>query len=329
MTGPVKTLLWVRTLPACPTSQCWHAGSAGIQVWGAMEVWGLGAMEVRVPRFGARWKRAYPEVQRPKGCLAIYTKAYDGTPKQVARQPRYDSVPAPYPRSSLLHSAFNRLTHPEYATGTLLAFYRGEQDELSKEMMEEIRMATNAISIQSDASVTTALAGDRMSGFEELYKRFYRRVYSVCLRMTGNVAEAEDLTQEVFIQLHRKLGSFRGEAAFTTWLHRLTVNQVLMHFRKRSVRSELTTEDGELPDSVDPNTINPETMPIVDRIALETAISQLPPGYRTVFVLHDVEGYEHEEIAKILGCSAGTSKSQLHKARFKLRRLLKQRAQAA
>jgi len=190
-------------------------------------------------------------------------------------------------------------------------------------------MATNAMAMQSDASVNTALAGDRMSGFEELYKRFYRRVYSVCLRMTGNVAEAEDLTQEVFIQLHRKLGSFRGEAAFTTWLHRLTVNQVLMHFRKRSVRSELTTEDGELPDSVDPNTINPDTMPIVDRIALETAISQLPPGYRTVFVLHDVEGYEHEEIAKILGCSAGTSKSQLHKARFKLRRLLKQRAQAA
>ena len=124
-------------------------------------------------------------------------------------------------------------------------------------------MATEAIAIQSDASVTTALAGDRMGGFEELYKKFDRRVYSVCLRMTGNVAEAEDLTQEVFIQLHRKLGSFRGEAAFTTWLHRLTVNQVLMHFRKRSVRSELTTEDGEMPDSVDPFTVNPETMPII------------------------------------------------------------------
>jgi RNA polymerase sigma-70 factor (ECF subfamily) len=147
--------------------------------------------------------------------------------------------------------------------------------------------------------------------------------------MTGNMAEAEDLTQEVFIQLHRKIGSFRGEAAFTTWLHRLTVNQVLMHFRKRSVRSELTTEDGEMPDSIDPETINPEAMPIVDRIGLENAIAQLPNGYRTVFVLHDVEGYEHEEIAKLLGCSAGTSKSQLHKARLKLRRLLMQRAKAA
>jgi len=190
-------------------------------------------------------------------------------------------------------------------------------------------MASTAISVQSDAGVNAALTGEKMSGFEDLYRKHYRRVYSICLRMTGNTAEAEDLTQEVFIQLHRKLGSFRGEAAFTTWLHRLTVNQVLMHFRKRSVRSELTTDDGEMPDSIDPDTINPEAMPIVDRIRLESAISQLPRGYRTVFVLHDVEGYEYEEIAKILGCSAGTSKSQLHKARLKLRRLLQQRAIAA
>lgn len=191
-------------------------------------------------------------------------------------------------------------------------------------------MATNAISIQAaDGGLNSALAGDAMSGFEDLYRKHYRRVYSICLRMTGNIAEAEDLTQEVFIQLHRKIGSFRGEAAFTTWLHRLTVNQVLMHFRKRSVRSELTTDDGEMPDSIDPETINPEAMPIIDRIGLENAISQLPPGYRTVFVLHDVEGYEHEEIARLLGCSAGTSKSQLHKARLKLRRLLMQRAKAA
>lgn len=188
-------------------------------------------------------------------------------------------------------------------------------------------MASNAISVKTDVGVSTALAGEAMSGFEELYKKHYRRVYSICLRMTGNVAEAEDLTQEVFIQLHRKLDSFRGESAFTTWLHRLTVNQVLMHFRKRSVKSEIVTDDGEMPESIDPDTINPEAMPIVDRIALENAIALLPPGYRTVFVLHDVEGYEHEEIAKILGCSAGTSKSQLHKARFKLRRLLKQRAE--
>jgi RNA polymerase sigma-70 factor, ECF subfamily len=188
---------------------------------------------------------------------------------------------------------------------------------------------TNMSNPVTGTDINSALSGEKMSGFDELYRKHYRRVYSICLRMTGNVAEAEDLTQEVFIQLHRKLGSFRGESAFTTWLHRLTVNQVLMHFRKRSVKSELTTDDGEIPDSIDPDTINPEAMPIVDRISIETAISQLPPGYRTAFILHDVEGYEHEEIARILGCSPGTSKSQLHKARLKLRRLIQQRAEAA
>jgi RNA polymerase sigma-70 factor (ECF subfamily) len=142
--------------------------------------------------------------------------------------------------------------------------------------------------------------------------------------MTQNVAEAEDLAQEAFIQLFRKIGSFRGESAFTTWLHRLTVNQVLMHFRKKGVRLEQTTDDGETPIQIVAGTQNPNQMPVVDRIALDRAIGQLPPGYRTVFVLHDVEGHEHEEIARMLGCSVGTSKSQLHKARMKLRTLLRQ-----
>jgi RNA polymerase sigma-70 factor (ECF subfamily) len=147
--------------------------------------------------------------------------------------------------------------------------------------------------------------------------------------MTQNQSEAEDLAQEVFIQLFRKLGSFRGESAFTTWLHRLTVNQVLMHFRKRSVKLEQTTEEGETPVQVVVGTSNPNQMPVVDRIALDRAIGQLPPGYKKVFVLHDVEGHEHEEIARMLGCSVGTSKSQLHKARMKLRMLLrKQRPRA-
>jgi RNA polymerase sigma-70 factor (ECF subfamily) len=142
--------------------------------------------------------------------------------------------------------------------------------------------------------------------------------------MTANTAEAEDLAQEVFIQLYRKSGSFRGESAFTTWLHRLTVNQVLMHFRRRGVKVEQVTEDGEGPQQVVVGTENPSQMPVVDRIALDKAISQLPPGYRSVFVLHDVEGHEHEEVARLLGCSVGTSKSQLHKARMKLRQLLRQ-----
>jgi RNA polymerase sigma-70 factor (ECF subfamily) len=176
----------------------------------------------------------------------------------------------------------------------------------------------------SDYELAQRAAKGDMPAFEELYDRHHRRVYSLCLRMTQNVSEAEDLTQEVFIQLFRKIGSFRGESAFTTWLHRLTVNQVLMHFRRRGVRDEKTTEEGDMPEQVVLGTDNPNQMPVVDRIALDKAIAQLPPGYRTVFVLHDVEGHEHEEIARMLGCSVGTSKSQLHKARMKLRQLLRQ-----
>jgi len=178
----------------------------------------------------------------------------------------------------------------------------------------------------TDYELAQAASLGDISAFEYLYERHHRRVYSLCLRMTQNPSEAEDLAQEVFIQLFRKIGSFRGESAFTTWLHRLTVNQVLMHFRKRGVRMEQTTEDGETPVQVVAGTENPLQMPVVDRIAIDKAISQLPPGYRTVFILHDVEGHEHEEIARMLGCSVGTSKSQLHKARMKLRILLRQQA---
>jgi len=175
-----------------------------------------------------------------------------------------------------------------------------------------------------DYALTQMAAGGDMRAFEELYERHSRRVYSLCLRMTANTAEAEDLTQEVFIQLHRKAGSFRGESQFTTWLHRMTVNQVLMHFRRRGSRTEQVTEDGESPQQVVAGTEDPSRMPVVDRIALDKALGQLPPGYRAVFVLHDVEGHEHEEVARLLGCSVGTSKSQLHKARMKLRQLLRQ-----
>jgi RNA polymerase sigma-70 factor (ECF subfamily) len=176
----------------------------------------------------------------------------------------------------------------------------------------------------SDYALAQKAAGGDMEAFESLYERHNRRVYSLCLRMTQNASEAEDLAQEVFIQLFRKIGSIRGESAFTTWLHRMTVNQVLMHFRKRSVKLEQTTEEGETPVQVVKGTENPNNMPVVDRIALDKAIEQLPPGYRTVFTLHDIEGHEHEEIARMLGCSVGTSKSQLHKARMKLRTLLRQ-----
>lgn len=194
------------------------------------------------------------------------------------------------------------------------------------EMIQQENMDAADISKATDFQLAQSAARGDMAAFEEIYQRHHRRVYSICLRMLQNAYEAEDLTQDVFIQLYRKIGSFRGDSAFTTWLHRMTVNQVLMHFRKRTVKFEKTTEEGETPVQLVPGTENPFKMPIVDKIALENAIDQLPAGYKNVFMLHDVEGFEHEEVAKILGCSVGTSKSQLHKARLKLQKLLKKKA---
>jgi RNA polymerase sigma-70 factor (ECF subfamily) len=187
-------------------------------------------------------------------------------------------------------------------------------------------VAITDIATAKDIELARGAARGDMAAFEEIYNRHHRRVYSICLRMLQNTSEAEDLTQDVFIQLYRKIGSFRGDSAFTTWLHRMTVNQVLMHFRKRTVKFEKTTEEGETPVQIVSGSANPERMRIVDKIALDNAIEQLPAGYKNVFVLHDVEGFEHEEVARILGCSVGTSKSQLHKARLKLQKLLKKKA---
>src|SRR5678815_60383 len=135
--------------------------------------------------------------------------------------------------------------------------------------------------------------------FEEIYHLHHKRVYSICFRMLQNAADAEDLTQQVFIQLFRKLHTFRGESSFTTWLHRMTVNQVLMHFRRRVVKTEKTTEDGTTPIRIVSGTENPSRMAVIDRIALNQAIGQLPTGYRLVFILHDLEGFEHEQIGKM------------------------------
>ena len=175
-----------------------------------------------------------------------------------------------------------------------------------------------------DPDAQLAANGD-MEAFEKIYRRYHQRVYALCLRMIRNVTQAEDLTQEVFIQLFRKIHTFRSDASFSTWLHRLTVNQVLMHFRKPNVKTEHTTEDGTLPIRIVSGTENPNKMALIDRISLNEAIGQLAPGYRLVFILHDIQGYEHEQISKMLGCAIGTSKSQLHKARIKLCRLLENR----
>jgi RNA polymerase sigma-70 factor (ECF subfamily) len=175
-------------------------------------------------------------------------------------------------------------------------------------------------------AIERAKSGDAES-FEGLYGLHKRRVYSLCLRMTGNTAEAEDLTQEAFLQLYRKIATFRGESAFSTWLHRLAVNVVLMHLRKKGLPEisldealEPQHEDGPKKDIGARDNVLAGS---IDRVNLERAIESLPPGYRIIFVLHDVEGYEHNEIAEMMGCSIGNSKSQLHKARMKLRDLLK------
>jgi len=188
-------------------------------------------------------------------------------------------------------------------------------------------------SIQSRASkaasdaelIARAQRGDE-EAFAALFEAHKRRVYSLCLRMTGDTAEAEDLAQEAFLQLFRKIATFRGESAFSTWLHRLVVNVVLMHLRKKGLQQVSLDE----PDASQDEPVKREygdddkrLLHSIDRITLSRAIEGLPPGYRAVLVLHDVEGYEHNEIAQILDCSVGNSKSQLHKARLKLRELLR------
>ena len=144
--------------------------------------------------------------------------------------------------------------------------------------------------------------------------------------MTANTAAAEDLTQEAFLQLFRKIATFRGESAFSTWLHRMAVNVVLMQLRKKGlplVSLEETMETEEESPKKEPGAEDIRLAGSINRLQLEQAIGDLPPGYRMVFLLHDVEGYEHNEIAEMVGCSIGNSKSQLHKARMKLRELLK------
>jgi RNA polymerase sigma-70 factor (ECF subfamily) len=177
-------------------------------------------------------------------------------------------------------------------------------------------------------AIRCAQAGDS-AAFDFLYHLHSRRVYALCLRMVNNPADAEDLMQEAFLQLFRKIGTFRGESAFSTWLHRMTVNVVLMRLRKKSLPTDSLEEtlDPDAENSSPKRDVGAPDLRLsgaVDRVNLERSIEQLPPGYRTVFVLHDVQGYEHNEIANIMGCSVGNSKSQLHKARTRLRELLQE-----
>lgn len=175
-------------------------------------------------------------------------------------------------------------------------------------------------------TIRRAQQGDH-AAFERIYELHGRRVYALCLRMVGNSTDAEDLTQEAFLQLFRKIGTFRGESAFSTWLHRLVFNVVLMRLRRRrfietSLEEALDPSEDSGRAPMDFGRSDPRLTECLDRMNLDRAVEQLPPGYRSIFVLHDVLGYEHNEIAEILRCSVGNSKSQLHKARLRLRLLL-------
>ena len=173
--------------------------------------------------------------------------------------------------------------------------------------------------------IKRAQEGDS-DAFGALFQAHKSRIYSVCLRMTSNASEAEDLTQDTFLQAFLKIMKFRGDSAFSTWLHRIAVNTVLMHFRKNAL-NQVSLDDPHIDrDGAkiqrEFGTADKDLAGCLDRLALARAMKELPPGYRTVFLLHEVEGYEHQEIAEILSCSVGNSKSQLYKARIKFRELL-------
>ena len=179
-----------------------------------------------------------------------------------------------------------------------------------------------ATSKESDLALVARCREGDLGAFEELYKANAGRLYSLAYRMLGNAADAEDLLQEIFLSAHRKLESYRGDAALGTWLYRLAMNQILDHVRSRAART------GQLTDGLDDASVLADAAGhrladrAIDRIDLERAIGELPEGCRAAFVLHDVDGLEHKEIADVLGIAEGTSKSQVHKARLRLRKLL-------
>lgn len=191
-------------------------------------------------------------------------------------------------------------------------------------LAESCKSADQASAGNAEAALVQRALNGEADAFSTLFHLHRGRVYAVCLRMTNNPADADDLTQEAFIQAFRKLSTFRGESALSTWLHRVTVNTALMHFRRQSApkaaleaspldhdgnRREFGRQDDRLRHSL-------------DRIALTRALEALPTGYRTIFELHEISGYGHREIAKLLRCSVGNSKSQLHKAKQKIRESL-------
>jgi len=178
---------------------------------------------------------------------------------------------------------------------------------------------------EADLQLVERCRRGELGAFEELYTAHSGRLYSLACRMLGNPADAEDLLQEIFLSAHRKLDSFRGDAALGTWLYRLGMNQILDHVRSRAGRA------GQITDGLDDATTLADASGhrladrAIDRIDLERALGELPPGCRAAFLLHDVDGLEHREVSEVLGIAEGTSKSQVHKARLRLRGLLRAR----
>jgi len=179
-------------------------------------------------------------------------------------------------------------------------------------------------------TIHKAKKGDA-AAFESIYRRHCRPVFSLCLRMIGNRAEAEDLTQDVFLRVFRKIRTFRGESAFSTWLHRLATNVVLMHLRKTKFTevsldetSMKRSEEERVAAGSEVGSPNALLTGLIDRVNLNRAVEQLPAAQKVVFVLHDIHGYRHQEIAEIMDSSVGTSKGYLHRARMRLRDLLRE-----
>lgn len=198
-------------------------------------------------------------------------------------------------------------------------------------MVSEKKVISFSQATNDPVMVKAAQSGD-VAAMTWIYEKYRRRIYNLCLRMLRDQADAEDLMQDVFVQLFRKISTFRGESAFSTWLHRLAVNMVLMDIRSRNSKrySWIPLEEGDdQEDSHHEERFGQEDEGLrssLDRMTILGAMDSLPPGYRMVFLLHDVHGYEHQEIAEILNCSVGNCKSQLHKARLKMRRLIERNA---
>ena len=194
----------------------------------------------------------------------------------------------------------------------------------ARELREDKAMISDVKSSQTDKELARLAAGGDTAAFEEIHSRHRRFIYALALRLTGNEADAEDLTQDSFVSVLRWVGSFRGESSFTTWLYRVVVNQARMRVRYRSKRPEVQMDDAELPE----RGRGVSTNSVIDQLAIEKAMRRLPPGYRAAFILHDIEGHNHEEVARRMGWKAGTSKSQLHRARLGLREMLSARSPA-